>query len=73
MKLQDRGEQIPMFITKLGHNPIVFGIPWLLLQDVVVPFVSYTVTFGSQYCITRCYYALVPVQRVTEEPLEPVY
>jgi len=73
MKIQDHGEQLPMFITKLGHYPSVLGIPWLRLHDVAVRFASNTVTFGSQYCITRGHDAPVTVQRVTEEPPEPVY
>ena len=35
MKIHDHNEQLPMFVTKLGHYPIVFGIPWLRLHDVV--------------------------------------
>jgi hypothetical protein len=27
MKIQDHGEQLPRFITQLGHYPIVLGIP----------------------------------------------
>jgi hypothetical protein len=46
MKRQGHGEQMPKFITKLGHNPIVLGITWLKLHDVVVRFVSNTVSFG---------------------------
>ena len=55
MKIQEHREQLPMFITKLGHYPIVLGIPWLRLHDVAVRFASNTVTFGSQYCITYCH------------------
>jgi hypothetical protein len=73
MKIQECREQLPMFITKLGHYPIVLGIPWLRLHDVAVRFASNTVTFGSQYCITHCHDTSVMVQGVTEEPPEPVY
>ena len=73
MKIQDHGEQIPMFVTKLGHYPIVLEIPWLQLHDVAVRFSSSTITSGSQYCITHCHDALVTVQGVTEELPEPVY
>jgi len=45
MKIQDHGEQLPMFVTKLGHYPIVLGIPWLWLHHVAVRFASNTVTF----------------------------
>jgi len=27
MKIQDHGEQLPMFVTKLGHYPFILGIP----------------------------------------------
>jgi len=73
MQIQEHKEQLPMFITKLGHYPIVLGIPWLRLHDVAVRFAFNTVTFGSQYCITQCHDTSVTVQGVTEEPLEPVY
>jgi hypothetical protein len=73
MNIQDHKEQLPMFITKLGHYSIILGIPWLRLHDVEVHFASNTVTFGSQYCITHCHDVLVTVQGVTEEPPNPVY
>jgi len=73
MKIQDHKEQLPMFITKLGHYPIVLGIPWLRLHDMAVRFASSTVTFGSQYWITHCHDPPVTVQGVTEAPPEPVY
>jgi len=47
MSIQDHKEQLPMFVTKLEHYPIVLGIPWLRLHDVAVRFASSTVTFGS--------------------------
>jgi len=46
MMIQDHKEQLPMFVTKLGHYPIVLGIPWLRLHDIAVRFASNTVTFG---------------------------
>jgi hypothetical protein len=73
IKIQEHNEQLPMFITKLGHYPIVLGIPWLRLHDVAVRCASNTIAFGSQYCITHCHDASVTVQGITEEPPEPVY
>jgi hypothetical protein len=73
MIFRDHGEQIPMFITKLGHYPVVLGIPWLRLHNVAGLFASYAVSFGSQNCITHCHDAPVTVQGVTEESTEPVY
>jgi hypothetical protein len=48
MKIQGRKEQLPMFITKLGHYPIVLGIPWFRLHHFGVRLASNTVTFGIQ-------------------------
>jgi hypothetical protein len=73
MQIQEHKEQLPMFITKLGHYPIVLGIPWLQLHDVAIRFASNTVTFESQYCITHCHDTSVIVKGVTEAPPEPVY
>jgi len=73
MQIQEHMEQLPMLITKLGHYPIVLGIPWLRLHDVAVRSASSTVTFGSYYCITHCHDASVTIQGVMEEPPEPVY
>jgi len=62
-----------MFIRKLGHYPVVLGIPWSQLHDVAVRFASNMTTFGSQYCIICCHDAPGSVQGVTDEPPEPVY
>ena len=70
--IQDHKEQLPMFVTKLGHYPIVLGSPWLWLRDVAVRFASNTVTVASRYCTTHCDDAPITVKGVTEEPPEPV-
>jgi len=72
MAIYNQKEKLPMFVTKLGHYPTVFRIPWLQLHDVVVRFASYTVPFGSQYCTTHCHDAPVTVQGGIEEPPEHV-
>jgi len=73
MMIQDHQEQLLMFVTKLGHYPIVLGIPWLRLHDVAVRFAYNIVTFGSQYSTTHSHDAPITVQGDTEEPPEPVY
>jgi hypothetical protein len=73
MEIQEHQEQLPIFIPKLGHYPIAFGIPWLRLHDVAVNFASNTITFRSQYCVTHCHDTSLTVQGVTDEPPEPVY
>ena len=54
LSINEHQEELPMFVTKLGHYPIVLGIPWMDLHDINIRFRSRTVTFGSQYCSTHC-------------------
>jgi len=72
MGTQDHDEQLPMFITNLGHCPILLAIPRLRLNDVAVPFASNTVSSCSHDGVTHCHYAAITVQGVTEAPQEPV-
>ena len=71
--IQEHHEQLPMFVTKLGHYPIVLGIPWLNLHDVAIRFSSRTLTFGSQYCTAHCNRSPTTVTALSEEPPEPHY
>jgi len=73
MMIQYHREQLPRFVTKLRHYPIVHGILSWRSQDVAVRFACNMGTFGLQYCMTHCHDAHITVQRVTEEPPEPVY
>jgi len=54
LSINEHQEELPMFVTQLGHYPIVLGIPWMDLHDINIRFHSRTVTFGSQYCSTHC-------------------
>jgi len=45
---------LPIFITKLGHYPVVLSILWLELHDVTIRFSYRTLTFGSKYCASHC-------------------
>jgi hypothetical protein len=49
-------EQLLAFITKLEHYPILLGLPWLLLHDVMVKFRSCRIGFESSYCQQHCQY-----------------
>jgi hypothetical protein len=60
-----------MFVTKLGHYPIVLGIPWMNLHDVAIRFSSRSLTFGSQYCMAHCNKSPTTVTALSEEPPEP--
>jgi len=51
--INEHPEELPMFVTQLGHYPIVFSIPKMDLHDINIRFDSCTVTFGSLYCSTH--------------------
>jgi len=54
LAILEHQESLPMFVTKLGHYPIILGILWLELHDVAIRFSSRSLTFGSQYCASHC-------------------
>ena len=54
LDIDQHTEEIPMFVTKLGHYPIVIGIPWLKRHDVAIRFATNTVTFDSDFCLHHC-------------------
>ena len=54
MTIDKHTETLPLFVTKLGHYPIVLGIPWLRHHDVSVRFAKNTVSFDSAYCLSHC-------------------
>lgn len=70
--IHEHHEQLPMFVTKLGHYPIVLGIPWLNLHDVAIRFSSRTLTFGSQYCTAHCNATPTTVTALSDEPPQVV-
>jgi hypothetical protein len=67
MEIEGHREDLPMFVTKLGHYPIVLGIPWLRLHDVAISFASNTVRFGSSYCLSHCLSQPTEVQGIKED------
>jgi len=54
MNINGNKEQIPMFITKLGHYPLVLGPPWLRRHDTNIQFASNTLVFDPGLCLTHC-------------------
>ena len=47
-------ERMPLLVTRLGHGPIVLGIPWLWRHDPLVKFLANSLTFNSSFCIEHC-------------------
>ena len=54
MSIDSHQENIPMFVTKLGHYPVVLGLSWLRWHDVHVGFARNTLTFDSKSCLHHC-------------------
>ena len=55
MSIDGHQEDIPMFVTKLGHYPIVLGLPWLRRHDVHIGFARNTLTFDSEFRLHHDY------------------
>ena len=47
-------ELIPLFVTKLGHYPIILDLLWLCLHDINIWFTKNMVTFDWEYCLNYC-------------------
>ena len=54
MTIDKHTETLPLFVTKLGHYPIVLGIPWLRHHDVHISFAKNTLSFDSDNCLRNC-------------------
>ena len=56
-----------MFVTKLGHYPLVLSIPWLRHHDVAIQFASNWMTFNSEFCLAHCNERPTTIWGVQEE------
>ena len=68
-------ETIILDVTKLGHYPIILGIPWLKKHNPEISWSSHLVTFNSKSCHENC----LPksclnsvIQGMFEHPIVPV-
>jgi hypothetical protein len=43
-------EELPAFVTKLGHYPMELGLPWFQLHDVTIRFHKKRIVFKSNNC-----------------------
>ena len=68
MTIDKHMEMLPLFVTKLGHYPIVLGIPWLRHHDVHISFSINTLSFDSDYCLTNW----APTDSTTKEISIPI-
>lgn len=49
--------QVLYFLSKLGHYPIVLGIPWLRKHDVTTRWQQNSLLFLSSHCQEHCLYS----------------
>ena len=62
-----------MFVTQLGHYPVVLGIPWMELHKVKLDFESRSAVFNSPYCLSHCLSRPTTVSGInTPLPARPV-
>ena len=47
-------ERAKLFVTTLGHYPIVLGIPWLRRHKVNTNWAENSITFDSAFCQKKC-------------------
>ena len=50
LQIRHHMEDAFFFVTRLGHYPLVLGIPWLQHHDVNIRFILNKLTFDSKWC-----------------------
>jgi len=54
MTIDKHVEELPMFVTKLGHYPIILEKPWFSRHNSDIKYSTDEVTFNSDYCLEHC-------------------
>ena len=54
MSIQTHQERLEFLITKLGHYPVILGIPWLQKHDVTTKWASNLAILNSPFCRKNC-------------------
>jgi hypothetical protein len=52
--IRSHQEEPPAFVMKLGHYPIILGLPWLQLHDVTIKFQAQRIGYQSSYSQQHC-------------------
>ena len=69
VKIGIHKEELPAFITTLGHYKLVLGIPWMRDHDVKLDFTENSLEFTADQCHTTCMKA--PTKVYSELPKHP--
>ena len=54
MMVGNHREELSMFVTSLGHYPIVLGIPWLRHHSPTTEWSRNALIFDSDFCLAHC-------------------
>ena len=68
LKINDHVEDITLDVTKLGHYPVILGIPWLKTHDPQVVWSKNHLLFTSDFCIKNCLSHSPVVHALAEHP-----
>jgi len=60
-------EDIRLHCIKIGNAPIILGLPWLKLHDLVIGWKNHTVKFYSDHCAEKCLPSSPRANMVREE------
>ena len=47
-------EELPMFVTKLGHYSLILGFSWMQMHEVAICFREHSLVFDSPHCFAFC-------------------
>lgn len=66
-------EYAPFFVTRLGHYPIIMGIPWMKHHDLLLRPRQNQIRFASPSCLSQCSISGQPVvaQGIRSRTLPP--
>ena len=53
LQIRHHVEDAFFFVTRLGHYPLILGIPWLPHYNVIIQFILKKLTFDSERCCTH--------------------
>lgn len=71
IKIGDHKETLVFDVAKLGHYPIVLGVPWLKLHNPAINWSAQTMTFPSQHCRLHCQVPIPDIPALPEHPYLP--
>jgi len=65
-------DDIRLHCITIGNAPIILGLPWLKLHDLVIGWKNHTVKFHSDHCAEKCLPSspranMVPEEKATEQ------